>query len=54
MEIVVAKHAGFCFGVQRAVEMVEELLEKEKEVYSCGPLIHNPQIVEELKKKGSK
>lgn len=51
--IQIAPHAGFCFGVKRAVEMAENVLEKNKSrVYSCGPLIHNPQVIEELKKKG--
>lgn len=52
-EINVAPHAGFCFGVKRAVEMAEEILKASKQkVYSCGPLIHNPQVIEELRSKG--
>lgn len=53
MKIVVAKRAGFCFGVKRAIDTAFELVEKgEKGIYSLGPLIHNPQVVEELKGKG--
>ena len=53
MEIIVAKSAGFCFGVKRAIEMVESaLMDQEKPIYSLGPLIHNPQVVEELHQKG--
>lgn len=53
MEIIVAKNAGFCFGVERAVKMTLEQLENDKEnVYSYGPLIHNPQAVKSLEDKG--
>jgi len=52
MEIELAKTAGFCFGVERAVSMVYELLEKGKKVYTLGPIIHNPQLVKELEEKG--
>lgn len=52
MEIKLAKTAGFCFGVNRAVEMVYKLLDEGKKVCTLGPIIHNPQIVDELKSKG--
>ncbi len=52
MEITVAKTAGFCFGVNRAVNTVYELLEKNKKVCTLGPIIHNPQLVSELSEKG--
>ena len=53
MEILVAKTAGFCFGVRRAMEMVESALnEEERPLYSLGPLIHNPRVVKELEKEG--
>lgn len=52
MEVVVAKSAGFCFGVRRAVDMVYAEAEKEKKVYTLGPIIHNEQVVEDLEKKG--
>ncbi len=50
--ITVAKTAGFCFGVDRAVNIVYELIEQGKPVATLGPIIHNPQLVEELSKKG--
>lgn len=53
MEIIVAKTAGFCFGVQRALEMVQEALaDKSRPIYSLGPLIHNPGVVQELTEAG--
>ena len=52
MKITLAKTAGFCFGVDRAVNMVYDLLDEGKKVCTLGPIIHNPQLVEELGKKG--
>ena len=52
MKITKAETAGFCFGVNRAVNMVYELLEEGKKVCTLGPIIHNPQLVEELAQKG--
>ncbi len=52
MKITKAETAGFCFGVNRAVNMVYELLEKGENVCTLGPIIHNPQLVEELSHKG--
>ena len=52
MKITLAKTAGFCFGVNRAVNMVYDLLGKGEKVCTLGPIIHNPQLVEELSKKG--
>jgi len=54
MKITLAKTAGFCFGVDRAVNMVYDLLESGKSVTTLGPIIHNPQLVEELSQKGVK
>lgn len=52
MEITVAKSAGFCFGVQRAVDSVyKELEENSGKIYTFGPIIHNEQVVEDLNKK---
>ena len=47
-----ADSAGFCFGVSRAVEMVSDLLSQGKKVCTLGPIIHNMEMVEELRKKG--
>lgn len=53
MEITVAKSAGFCFGVQRAVDSVyKELEENTGKIYTFGPIIHNEQVVEDLNKRG--
>ncbi len=50
--ITVAKTAGFCFGVSRAVSIVEKLLDEGKKVTTLGPIIHNPQMVESLAERG--
>ncbi|EJX02839.1 LytB protein [gut metagenome] len=52
MEIIKAKTAGFCFGVDRAVKLTYELVEKGHKVATLGPLIHNPQCVADLESKG--
>ncbi len=52
MSVELAKTAGFCFGVKRAVEAVETLLSEGERVCTLGPLIHNPQTVEGLKARG--
>jgi len=53
MELKVAKTAGFCFGVARAVEIVEKCsLDKENKYYTLGPIIHNKHVVEEFSSKG--
>lgn len=51
-KIIVAKNAGFCFGVKRAVDMVDNLLKEKKEIYMIGELVHNNQVIEVLKEKG--
>lgn len=60
MEVVVAKTAGFCFGVHRAVKTVYDEIEKQKKkdpeaagrIYTLGPIIHNEEVVSDLEKKG--
>ncbi len=54
MIIEIAKNAGFCFGVDRAVNSVYGLIEEKKthKIYTLGNLIHNPTISEDLEKKG--
>ena len=51
-KITLAKTAGFCFGVNRAVELVYKLLDEGKKVCTLGPIIHNPQLVAELESRG--
>jgi len=51
--IQVAEEAGYCFGVRRALDMAKEYLTKHSgKAYSLGPIIHNPQVVEEFRRKG--
>nr|WP_227766153.1 bifunctional 4-hydroxy-3-methylbut-2-enyl diphosphate reductase/30S ribosomal protein S1 [Zhaonella formicivorans] len=53
MQIIIAKNAGFCFGVRRALNLTEEANANSAEpLYTLGPLIHNRQVVERLKQKG--
>ena len=53
MEVIVAEHAGFCFGVTKAVETVYEQIDKgKKNIYTFGPIIHNEIVVGDLQKKG--
>lgn len=52
MKIILAESAGFCFGVNRAVNKVEELLKNKKKVATLGPLIHNPQYIQSLCDRG--
>lgn len=51
-EIMVAPNSGFCFGVRRAIEMAEQAVASGEKVFSLGPLIHNPQVIERLRKAG--
>jgi len=53
MKIIIAKTAGFCMGVRRAVEMALDMPRKYKgPIFTFGPLIHNPQVLDLLKEKG--
>ncbi len=55
MEVIVAKSAGFCFGVERAVNKVYQQIEKgQKPIYTYGPIIHNEEVVKDLRDKGVK
>ena len=53
-QIILAKTAGFCFGVDRAVNLVYELVGESKKVCTLGPIIHNAQLVADLESKGVK
>lgn len=53
MKVQLAEHLGFCFGVKRAMDIVTSLA-GEDNVYTLGPLIHNPQVVKDLEEKGIK
>jgi 4-hydroxy-3-methylbut-2-enyl diphosphate reductase len=53
MKITLAKTAGFCFGVKRAVNVVYEEIEKgNAPIYTYGPIIHNEEVVKEFEEKG--
>ena len=58
MSVTVAKSAGFCFGVKRAVNMVYEEIENalkensETPIYTYGPIIHNDEVVKDFASKG--
>lgn len=52
MEIIIGKNAGFCFGVERAVNGAKEQVKKEKKIYCLGELVHNAQVIEALEKDG--
>ena len=55
MEVIVAKKAGFCFGVERAVNQVyEQVKSAGQPVYTYGPIIHNEEVVRDLEEKGVK
>jgi len=56
MEIKLAKHSGFCFGVKEALKKAEQTIEenqgKDIKIYTCGPIIHNRTVTDELQEKG--
>ncbi len=52
MQVIIAEHAGFCFGVRRAIELVTRAVESGGPLTTLGPLIHNPQEVERLSATG--
>src|SRR5436309_10699948 len=52
MEVLLADEYGFCFGVERAVEMVEQALDEGAQVRTLGPLIHNTQEIKRLEAEG--
>lgn len=52
MKVILAKRAGFCFGVKRATQMAFEAAEKGSRAYTLGPIIHSPQVVNKLEELG--
>lgn len=54
MKVIVAKTAGFCYGVSNAVETVERLLDEGRRVYTLGQIIHNRQVTDDLARRGAK
>ena len=53
MEVVRASKAGACYGVQRALDLADEVLAAGGRAYTLGPLIHNPQVVADLAARGA-
>jgi len=54
MQITLARNSGFCFGVKRAIKLAEETAAKYGHAITIGPIIHNPQMVEQLNNVGIK
>ncbi len=54
MQITVSESAGFCFGVDRAVQMVYEALERKVPVATLGPIIHNKDVVDDMVRRGAR
>lgn len=52
MSVTVAKTAGFCFGVRRAVDLAEQQAKKNGKIYAYGEIIHNMHEIERLEKLG--
>lgn len=52
--VILAKTAGFCFGVKRAVDTVYDQIGKTEKIYTFGPIIHNEAVVEDLERRGVK
>ena len=52
MSVTVAESAGFCFGVSRAVELVEKAASEGKQVLTLGPIIHNRHVVDKFRSMG--
>ncbi|MBQ8182647.1 MAG: bifunctional 4-hydroxy-3-methylbut-2-enyl diphosphate reductase/30S ribosomal protein S1 [Clostridia bacterium] len=53
-EIILAKKAGFCFGVDRAIKLIEKLAGEGRKVATLGPIIHNSQVIDDLASRGVK
>ena len=54
MEVILAEHAGFCFGAKRAVDTIYEQIESGGSIYTYGPIVHNEEVVKDLEQKGVK
>jgi len=52
MNVIVAEEAGFCFGVKRALGIIDELSEQKQEIHIYGPLVHNKTVLEDLESRG--
>ena len=52
IKVTVDQHSGFCWGVVRTIDIAEEELKESPELYSLGPVIHNPKETGRLREKG--
>jgi 4-hydroxy-3-methylbut-2-enyl diphosphate reductase len=52
VKILLAKEMGFCWGVRRAISMMEKAVSERGQIISLGPIVHNPQVVAALAEKG--
>jgi len=52
VEILLARDMGFCWGVRRAIDIMEKAADEKGEIISLGPIVHNPQVVRELEERG--
>lgn len=54
MEVIIAENAGYCYGVNRAIDMTNEVLKnsKDKKTYALGPIVHNPQTINKFSEEG--
>jgi len=52
MKILIAEHSGYCYGVKRAINILESLLPADEPVYTLGPIIHNKQVTDHYAEKG--
>ena len=54
MKIIIAKDAGYCFGVRDAVDLAYQTADKHGEVYMLGDIVHNENVIEDLNKAGAR
>ena len=54
MEVIIGKNAGFCYGVERAVNTTKKELESVEEIYCLGELVHNSRVIKDLEQRGLK
>ena len=54
MKIIIAKNAGYCFGVKDAVNLAHDIAKKEGKVYMLGDIVHNEKVVDDLSNAGAK
>tara|TARA_B100000579_G_scaffold164896_1_gene133886 strand:- start:785 stop:1627 length:843 start_codon:yes stop_codon:yes gene_type:complete len=54
MKVIIAKDAGYCFGVRDAVDMAYDIADKEGEVYMLGDIVHNEKVIKDLSTTGAK